>query len=58
LISHKGHCAECDPDYILKSDGLCINKDEFCWKYDGNGNCVECAPDYYLSKLTGKCKPR
>lgn len=42
----------------MKSDGTCVNKDEFCWKYDGNGNCIECAPQYYLSKLEKKCKPR
>ena len=55
MISHKGYCRECDPDYILRDDGKCVNKDEFCYKYDEKGYCVECAPKYFLSSLTNKC---
>lgn len=42
----------------MKSDGTCVNKDEFCHKYNGDGNCVECAEKYYLSSINGKCKKR
>lgn len=58
LVSSNGICKQCDPDYIMKNDSTCVNKDEFCFQYDNNGNCLQCAPKYFMSQLQHKCLAR
>ena len=55
LISKNGKCLECDPDFIFKSDGTCVSKDEFCEKMDQFGTCIKCMYTYYYSTKLQKC---
>ncbi len=55
LISKKGKCLECDPDFSFRSDGNCVNKDEFCDKKDMHGTCIKCMDIYYYSQKLLKC---
>lgn len=55
LISKNGKCLECDPDYVFKSDGTCVSKDEFCEKMDEYGTCIKCMSSYYYSQKLHKC---
>ena len=55
LISKEGRCLECDPDFVFRTDGTCVSKDEYCNRYDANGVCVECMDTYFYSSIKQKC---
>lgn len=55
LLSKAGKCLECDPDYVFKSDGTCVSKDEFCEKMNEYGTCIKCMDTYYYSNKLNRC---
>jgi hypothetical protein len=58
LLSKSGKCLQCNPDFVFRSDGTCVSKDEYCAQMGDNGTCLVCMSNYYFSQSLQRCMKR